>query len=110
MMESLVNNSPGGPSSPSTNGLATATFPAVEPNVIVEYLASVLQTTLGASRKDLEKNGSLLSKSQFSDTVQRCTRFATESQLVLYVQKHVASMEEGGVLDGVSESQSRLCW
>ena len=105
MMESLVN-SPGGSSSPSTNGLAAGTFPTVDPNVIVEYLASVLETTLGASRKDLERNGSLLSKSQFSDTVQRCTRFATESQLVLYVQKHITSLQEGDVLDGISEDQS----
>ena len=108
MMESLVNNSSGGPSSPSTNGLATTTFPTVDPNIIVEYLASVLETTLGASRRDLEKNGSLLSKSQSSDTVQRCTRFATESQLVLYVQKLVTPLQEGDVLDGVSENQSML--
>jgi len=105
-MESLVNNSPGGSSSPSPNGLATATFPTVDPNIIVEYLASVLETTLGASRKDLEKNGSLLSESQLSDTIQRCTRFATESQLVLYIQKHVIAQEEGDVLSEVSEDQS----
>ncbi|KAH8593491.1 cytoplasmic dynein-like protein 1 heavy chain 1 [Bisporella sp. PMI_857] len=102
MMESLVNNS----SSPSTNGVPTAAL-TTDPNVVVEYLAAVLQITLGASREDLENNGSLLSKSRYSDTIQRCTRFASESQqLVLYVQKDVVSTQDEEQSDRVAETQS----
>ena len=86
-MEGLVTS----PASPSTNGLATGAFPTIDPNVVVEYLASVLEITLGAKRRDLESAGSLFSKARYSETVQRCTRFATESQVALYVQKDIAA-------------------
>ena len=85
------------PTSPATNGLATAAFPTIDPNLVVEYLASILQSTLGASRGDLENVGSLLSKARYSETVQRCTRFATESQAALYVQKDMVGADR---LDG----------
>lgn len=88
-MESLVTS----PASPSTNGLATSAFPTIDPNLVVEYLASVLEITLGAQRKELESAGSLLSKARYSETVQRCTRFATESQVALYVQKDIAASD-----------------
>jgi dynein heavy chain 1 len=91
------------PTSPATNGLAAAAFPTIDPNLVVEYLASVLQSTLGASRKELENIGSLLSKSRYSDTVQRCTRFATESQAALYVQKDIVG---GDRLDGAADASS----
>jgi dynein heavy chain 1 len=86
-MESLVTS----PASPSTNGLASGAFPTIDSSVVVEYLASVLEITLGAKRKDLESAGSLLAKARYSETVQRCTRFATESQVALYVQKDIAA-------------------
>lgn len=86
-MESLVASA----ASP-TNGTATnSSFPVVDSLLVIEHLASVLEITLGATRKDLESNGSLLSKSKYSDTAQRCARFATESQTALYVQKDIAS-------------------
>ncbi|KIN00492.1 hypothetical protein OIDMADRAFT_125387 [Oidiodendron maius Zn] len=91
------------PTSPAVNGLAMTAFPTIDPNLVVEYLASVLQSTLGASRRELENVGSLLSKSRYSDTVQRCTRFATESQAVLYVQKDITG---GDGLDGAGETPS----
>ena len=87
----------------ATNGLATTALPMIDPNLVVEYLASVLQSTLGASRRELENVGSLLSKSRYSDTVQRCSRFATESQAALYVQKDLA----GDGLDGTGETSSK---
>lgn len=96
-MESLVTS----PVSPSANGLVTGNFPTIDPNVVVEYLASVLGITLGATRKDLECTGSLLSKARYSETVQRCTRFATESQVALYVQKDIAA---GDSLNGDVDS------
>lgn len=91
------------PTSPATNGLATTAFPTIDPNVVVEYLASILQSTLGATREDLENVGSLLSKSRYSDTVQRCTRFATESQAALYVQKDIVG---GDGIDGAIDASS----
>jgi dynein heavy chain 1 len=99
MMESLVTS----PASPSANGLATAAFPTIDPNLVVEHLASVLEITLGASRRELENVGSLLSKSRYTETVQRCTRFATESQVALYVQKDIAA---GDGLDGSIDGSS----
>jgi len=94
------------PTSPATNGLATTAFPTIDPNLVIEYLASVLQSTLGASRRELENVGSLLSKSRYADTVQRCTRFATESQAALYVQKDLVG---GEGLDVSGETSSMHC-
>jgi dynein heavy chain 1 len=91
------------PASPSANGLATTAFPTIDPNLVVEYLASVIESTLGASRRELENVGSLLSKSRYSETVQRCSRFATESQAALYVQKDIAA---GDGMDGVIDTSS----
>lgn len=100
-MESLVTS----PASPSTNGLATSAFPTIDPNVVVEYLTQVLEITLGAKRKDLENAGSLFSKARYSETVQRCTRFATESQVALYVQKDIAA---GDGLNGDVDASGNL--
>jgi dynein heavy chain 1 len=89
--------------SPGANGTSTPTttttnaFSAVTPTMLVDYLTAVLEITLGASRKDLEAPGSLLSKARYSDTVQRCTRFALESQSALYVLKSIAADEADGV-------------
>ncbi|KAF7903405.1 uncharacterized protein EAF01_006454 [Botrytis porri] len=84
------------PSGNGANGVGTSTFPSIEPKVLVDFLASVLEITLGATRDDLEQTGSLLSEAQYSDTAQRCTRFASEShQAVIYVQKDAVPREEG---------------
>ena len=63
----------------------------INPNLVVQYLVDLLGITLGALTEDLESKGSILSESKKSDTVQRCTRFASESQVALYVQKDVLS-------------------
>lgn len=89
-----------GPISPKPNG--TDTF-AIDPLVIVEYLANVLEITLGATRKELENSGSLLAPESRSHTLQRCSRFASENQLALYVTKDVAS---AGGIDGVIDESS----
>ena len=79
----------------------------IDPNFVVQYLVDLLEIILGASRQDLESKGSILSESKKSDTVQRCTRFASESQVALYVQKDVSSpdapngMANGHVLSGM---------
>jgi dynein heavy chain 1 len=89
----------------ATNGVPSTAFQMIDPSLVVEHLASVLEITLGASRKELENFDSLLSKSQYSETVQRCTRFATESQVALYVQKDIAP---GDTLDGSSQITPHL--
>lgn len=99
MMESLATSL--GPSSPKTNG--TDAF-AVDPTLIVEYLASVLEITLGATREELERYGSLLSPDSRPHTIQRCSRFAAENQVALYVTKEIASADgTDGSLDTPSK-------
>jgi len=83
-MESLVTS----PASP--NGLPHDGLPAMDPAIVVDYLASVLSITLGASRSDLESSGSLLSKAAYSNTLSRCNQFLQEGKF-LYVQKDIAS-------------------
>src|SRR5436305_589095 len=93
--------------SPGANGTSTSAattttnnpFPAINPQFVVEYLVDLLQITLGASRKDLEAPGSLLSKAKYGETVQRCTRFATESQVVMYVLKDAVADAADGAAD-----------
>ena len=72
----------------SANGLPAAAGGGYQfdPVVVLAHLAQVCEITLGASRKDLENAGSLLSKARVSDTTQRVQRWA-ESQSALYIQK-----------------------
>ena len=73
----------------------------IDPDLIVRHLVDLLEITLGASTEDLEGKGSLLSEAKRPDTIQRCTRFASESQVALYVQKCVGSTElPNGVANG----------
>jgi len=74
---------------PPPNSLA-----AIDPTLVVQHLADLLEVTLGASAEDLERAGSLLSESSRQETIQRCTRFASESQVALYVQKISKSAEQ----------------
>lgn len=96
---SLLDSS-ASPSGNGANGVGTSAFQSTEPKIIVEFLASVLEITLGATRHDLEHAGSLLSKARYSDTTQRCTRFASESQeAVIYVQKDLVVQEHDDAPD-----------
>lgn len=77
------------------NGVPTPDVAAVvDSGVVVQYLTDVLQVTLGALKSELESAGSLLSSARYNDTVQRCTRFASESQVALYVQKDIVAAED----------------
>jgi dynein heavy chain 1, cytosolic len=67
--------------------LSPVDAPHLDPQVVVDYIRDVLQLTLGASDQDLTANGSILSETRLPDTVKRCTRFAQESQVALYIQK-----------------------
>lgn len=76
---------------PPANGVAAAPFPTIEPERVVEYLADVCKVALGATQEELEQSGNLLHKSRYGETVSRCTRFATDAQNVLYIQKDIAA-------------------
>lgn len=94
--------------SPGTNGVpSTNSLTSVDPTLVVKHLSDVLEVTLGASRVDLEASGSLLSKSRRSDTIQRCTRFASESQVALYVQKDLVSADQANSTNGVNGSSGK---
>ena len=86
----------GGPPTPSQ--LSTV----VNPNAIVEHLVDLLGITLGASLRDLESHGSLLSEGKRAETVQRCQRFASEAQVVLYVQKDLVASDKVNGVNGHS--------
>jgi hypothetical protein len=99
--------------SPAPNGVAATAFPVVDPVRVVDYLASLLEATLGATRSELEATGSLLSKAGYPDTVQRCTRFATDSQVALYIQKDLATtngLENGTGPEGMKDVPATQCW
>jgi hypothetical protein len=96
----IVNSSAGTNGSIPTTTTTTTSSPSstqltLDPNILIDHLVNLIEITLGASLSDLQNNDSLLSKSKKSETIQRCQRFATESQPVLYVQKDLLS-EKGG--------------
>ena len=81
----------------------------IDPDLVVRHLIDLLEITLGASNEDLEGDGSLLSPAKRQDTVQRCTRFASESQVALYVQKDIANIDvPNGFTNGSTQEGERL--
>lgn len=98
------------PSPLSPNGTSTNGLPTIDPTLVVEHLAAVLEITLGATRKDLENVGSLLSKSRYSDTMLRCTRFSGESQVVLYVTKELAISDGTNGTNGALDESGTSCF
>lgn len=91
-----------------SNGVSTPDAAAsVDSGAVIQYLTEVLQVTLGALKSELESAGSLLSDARYHETAQRCMRFATESQVALYVQKDIATAEEAnGDAEGAGKSMS----
>lgn len=61
----------------------------MDPARVVEHLAQLLEAALGATREELEAPGSLLSTARYSDTLQRCTRFANDALVSMYIQKDI---------------------
>lgn len=96
-MEVATPGVPNGVSTPETAAM-------VDSGAVIQYLTEVLQVTLGAQKSELESAGSLLSESRYNETVQRCTRFASESQVALYVQKDIVAAEEA---NGETENQGK---
>lgn len=80
------------------NGLSPPDLSSsADPLAVLEHLSEVLRITLGAARRELEAVGCLLSKAKRADSVHRCARFASESQVAIYAQKDV--VEEGPLKD-----------
>jgi dynein heavy chain 1 len=92
------------PSAGPANGLPITSGVGyqLDPSLVLDHLAQVCEITLGATRKDLENVGSLLSKARVSETTQRIQRWA-DSQAALYIQKDASST---GTLDGVLDETS----
>ncbi|WEW60954.1 dynein heavy chain [Emydomyces testavorans] len=94
-----------------SNGLTPPnSFPTTDPTIVVQHLTEVLQGTLGALRKDLESSGSLLSKAKYSETLQKCTRFASESQTVVYAHKELLEAEDTNGTEEESSSRTRYLY
>ncbi|RDA90155.1 hypothetical protein CP533_2196 [Ophiocordyceps camponoti-saundersi (nom. inval.)] len=95
--------SPPAAQAPPSNGVASPSFPTIEPERVVEHLAAVCEIALGATRQDLEQPGNLLHKGRHAETVSRCTRFANEAQSVLYIQKDIAPSSTSSAPDNGAE-------
>lgn len=75
--------------------------PAIDEDTIVRYLVDLVELTLGATEEDLYARGNLLSDGKRSETIQRCVRFASETQVALYVQKNLSGSDvPKGLLNG----------
>ncbi|KAJ4680103.1 dynein heavy chain [Exophiala dermatitidis] len=96
-MDVLSPNAPNGAHSP-------ATLEPVDPLHVLEHIASLIETTLGAARRELEAVGSLLSKASHADSLSKCAQFAEDPQATLYAQKDVTEELVNGHDD--TESQS----
>ncbi|KAL8759989.1 MAG: hypothetical protein Q9199_000365 [Rusavskia elegans] len=81
---------------PGANGHPTASIAAaaISPEAVIQHLTDLLEVTLGASSDDLEGPDSLFSTARRQDTLRRCTRFASESQVALYVQKDIVDVQD----------------
>ncbi|EAT84014.2 hypothetical protein SNOG_08846 [Parastagonospora nodorum SN15] len=78
------------------------TPPAFDPNTIVEHLEKVLDISLGATPQDLYAPGSLLHSARKEDTLQRCSRFASEGQQALYLAKNIVEEPRIDATDGTN--------
>ena len=94
--------------SPGMNGHGPFSDPFVpiDPQSMVHHMTDLLEVTLGASTEDLHRAGSLLSESNKQETVQRCKRFASESQAALYIQKISVAAEQSNGTHGESRRYS----
>lgn len=89
------------------NGVNGTALVAMDPARVVDHLAHLLEAALGATREELDAPGSLLSKSRYSDTIQRCTRFTNDAQVSLYIQKDLPAAPQLENGDGGSSMSMR---
>lgn len=95
-----------GPLTPTENGTVVVDRRPAPANFqsIVDYLASLLEITLGATRADLEAQGSLLAEDRLVETRSRCSHFASNSQVALYAHKEVIDVDD--VNDDVNDDHA----
>lgn len=74
------------PAAPNGNGPSSAPEPA-DPLAVLEHIANLIETALGAARKELEAVGSLLSKTKHAESLEKCAQFAADSHVAIYAQK-----------------------
>lgn len=58
-----------------------------DPVAVLEHIANLIETALGAARKELEAVGSLLSETKRAETLEKVTHFSADTQVALYAQK-----------------------
>jgi dynein heavy chain 1 len=76
--------------------------PTIDPSIVVDHLEKVLSINLGATEQDLYAPGSLLSPARKEDTLQRCSRFASEGHSVLYLVKNRVEEPQNDGLEGTN--------
>jgi len=88
-----------------TNGTPDQALPEpVDPITVLEHIANLIETTLGAARRELEAVGSLLSKSSHAESLYQCARFANEPQITtLFARKDIREELVNGHDDTPSE-------
>ena len=74
------------PTAANGNGSVSLPEPA-DPLAVLEHIANLIETALGAARKELEAVGSLLSKNKHEESLERCAQFAADSHVAIYAQK-----------------------
>lgn len=78
----------------------------VDPLLILQHIASLVETALGAAKRELEAVGSLLSKASHDESLDKCARFALDPQAsTLYARKDVREELVNGHNDTPSQSQ-----
>ena len=84
------------PAATSNGVVPSSPFPTIEPERLVEYLVDVCKAALGATQEELEEPGNPLHASRYKETASRCSRFAADTQNVLYIQKDIATSSAVG--------------
>lgn len=75
-------------SSTAPNGDSMQSIPdPADPLIVLEHIANLIETALGAARKELEAVGSLLSNIKHAESLEKCAQFAADSHLAIYAQK-----------------------
>jgi dynein heavy chain 1 len=77
------------PSAPNGDSAPASLLEPVDPLHVLHHIAALIETTLGAARRELEAVGSLLSKASHAEAINKCARFAVDPQITLYAQKDV---------------------
>ncbi|KAF2396617.1 cytoplasmic dynein-like protein 1 heavy chain 1 [Trichodelitschia bisporula] len=87
------------------NGLGTPVPSTVDPELLVDHFHNIAKLLLGATDEDLKAPGSFLNPAKLSETLQRCSRFAQESQdAALYLVQEGVELN----VDGSNDSSAAL--